>query len=149
MIEVISDAAFFAPWVAKKIGFGAVWPDAAGYGFLDNGNLVGAVVFTEFTGRDVHVHVASQDSGWCQRRYLKFIAEYAFVHCGVHRASAITNETNEKAEKFCRMWGFKEEGRLREYFEDGRDAIVWGILKHECRYLNNGKKSASATTASS
>ena len=136
MIEVISDAKLFAPWLANRLGYAEVWKDGAGYGFLYNDELVGAVVFTEFTGRDIHVHIASQNPVWFTRPYLKVISEYPFVHCGVERVTALIDEKNERSRRLFKGWGGCEEGRLRNYIADGQDAIVCGMLKRECRYLN-------------
>lgn len=138
-IEVISDVKQFGPWVSEKIGLGRVYENAAGYGFLVDGQLAGGVLFSDFTGRDIHVHIAIEDARWCSRKYLKFIAEYAFVHCGVSRVSALTAQSNPKAAKVMAAWGSKQEGLLRKYFSDDDDAIVWGLLKEECRFLEMDK----------
>jgi RimJ/RimL family protein N-acetyltransferase len=43
--------------------------------------------------------------------------------------------SNETAKKFDEHVGFIQEGVIREAFEDGEDAILYGMLRSECRYL--------------
>jgi len=137
-VEVISDVKIFGPWVGQKIGLGHDYKDAAGYGFLIDGQLAGGVVFTDYTKRDIHAHIAIEDSRWCTKKYLRFVSEYPFVHCGVERVSSLTRKSNPKAGKAMSAWGGKQEGVLRKYFADDDDAILWGLLKSECRFLNHG-----------
>jgi RimJ/RimL family protein N-acetyltransferase len=33
--------------------------------------------------------------------------------------------------------GFTQEGVLREAFEDGEDAILYGMLKSECKWIRS------------
>ena len=135
MIEVISNEKQIAHWAAHQNQLSKIWDDAEGYGFLVDGRMAGGVIFTGYTGRDIQAHIAIRDSSWCQRQYLRFISEYPFKRKNVIRVSAICREGNEKAVKLAGQWGFKREGCLRQYFADNENALVWGMLKDECNFL--------------
>ena len=52
------------------------WHDPQCFGFEKNDELIGAVIFTDWSPNDIHVHVASTDKSWWQRRYLSLLFDY-------------------------------------------------------------------------
>lgn len=135
MIEVITDDKHrVAKWAKPKLEGNVQWANFQAFGFERHGDLVGAVVFTEYTGNDIHVSVVTTDPCWWHRRYIKLLYEYVFDQCGCIRISALVNESNRKSIKLLRGLGSKEEGRLRSYFNP-KDGIVFGQLRSECKWL--------------
>jgi RimJ/RimL family protein N-acetyltransferase len=41
------------------------------------------------------------------------------------------------ARKFDEHVGFIQEGVIRQAFEDGEDAILYGMLKSECKWIRS------------
>ena len=72
---------------------------------------------------------------WCNRTILKAAFSYPFEDLKVNRISLTTREDNEKAIKLANKLGFKQEGITREYYADHTNAILFGMLKHECRWI--------------
>ena len=134
MIEVTSNAKTVSPWIAQQYGIADTWRNPDGFGFLYGDQLVGGCIFTDFTERSCNAFFAVTNPRWCTRGYLRFLSEYPFIHRKVRRVTSISR--NEKrATKVAEQWGFKKEGCLREYFGNKEDAIIWGMLKEECRFL--------------
>ncbi len=131
---IIHDKHRVAEWAKPKLDGDITWRNFQAFGFELDGDLIGAVVFTEYTGNDIHASVASTNPRWWHRRYIKMLYEYAFEQCGCSRISALVNETNAKSIKLVQGLGFQEEGRLRRYFNP-QDGIVFGQLRSECKWL--------------
>ena len=135
MIEVVTnDKERVAKWAAPQIDRSIRWDQFQAFGFVSDGNLIGAVVFTEWTGADIHVSAVSTNPKWLSRKHLKILHDYAFNQCGCLRISALVKDSNHKSKKLCEATGFKEEGRLRNYFKT-EDGIVYGQIKEECKWL--------------
>jgi len=110
------------------------WPDAFAFGYELDGELVGAVIFTEKSDHDIHVSVVCTNPIWWHRRYIKVLFNYAFEHCGCTRISALAKESNTKSRKLLEGLGFQKEGVLRQYHKP-EDGIVYGILQSECKWI--------------
>lgn len=98
-------------------------------GIEKDGKIVAGILFNIYTGHDIHVTIAG--SGWT-RRFLRLLGQYLFDHLGVDRFTALTEKQNV-VDIVERLGGMKE-GRLRDHFGRGRDAIILGVLRDEYRY---------------
>ena len=57
-----------------------------------------------------------------------------FTELGVSRMTARTRASSLDVRRVIEKAGFRQEGVLRSYFKDGEDAILFGMLKTECRW---------------
>ena len=101
------------------------------------GNLVGGVVYNNFTRNDCHMHVGGIGQ-WLTRRMIGECFRYPFIQLGCSRVTGTVSSDNEHALDFDFRLGFQHEGTLRHYFADGRDLILLGMLREECRWLTVG-----------
>lgn len=67
------------------------------------------------------------------KEFCKAVADYVFRHW--RRAICFTPVDHIKAQKMIERIGFKKEGVQRKASGDGRDLIMYGIFKEECRYV--------------
>lgn len=105
-------------------------------GDIKNAKLVAGVVFNEFRPpQDVRGHIAVADKGWANKEVLREIFAFPFEELGFHRITAVISKKNKKAQNIVRKMGFKYEGNLRQAMADGDDAIIYGILKEQCKWL--------------
>jgi hypothetical protein len=104
----------------------------------DQGNIVAGVTYTMFTGRDIHAHIAGIGKRWMTKRFLGEIFRYPFLQLGVARITCLIAADNEPSIRLCRHMGFEYEGVLRQFMQDGRDCLIFGMLRDECRWLNVG-----------
>lgn len=124
-------------WASNVIGGAERFPeDSPCIGLLEDGKLVGAVVYTMYTGTGVMMSVASSNRRWLNRPFLRAAFSYPFKQLGCRRVSGLVRVDNKDAQRFDEHLGFKREGLLRSADYDGEDLIMYGMLKDECKWIN-------------
>lgn len=135
-----------ADWVARRVeglenrdDFG---PSSC-LGIGRNGVAVAGVVYSMYRkekyGSSVWLTIAAkQGVPWAQPEVLRQIFHYPFVELGCTRVGALIKEGNTKSIKLCTRVGFRKEGVLRRGWDGKSNALVYGLLRHECGYLNHG-----------
>lgn len=118
-----------ADFIGKELEFG-VFPPWTAMGVEKDGEVIGGVLFNCFEGSDLHVTVAGRGFG---KNFLQNVGDYVYNQLGCARMT-IQTEKDSIVGIATRMGG-KVEGRLRDHFGKGRDAIIIGILRDEYRYL--------------
>ena len=120
-------------WLSDRLGYPIDSPVAA-YAVLDNQNehIIAAVVFGRQTATDIHINLAGRAA--LSRFCLRINAEIPFNQLGCHRLTALTRPRSDMYNLMERL-GFTREGVLREYYPDWGDAIIWSLLKWECRWF--------------
>jgi len=109
-------------YVSSKIGRDII-PPCTAIGREKDGLIVAGVVFNIYTGPDIEVTVAAEQGG---------VTRYVFSQLGCLRAS-ITTEQSHVIDLATRL-GAQTEGRKRNVFGLGRDAILLGILKEDWKF---------------
>ena len=135
MIMMITDEnKRVANWASKFLD-GATWQNPQCFGFQENGNLIGAVIFTNYSKNDIQVNVVSTNPRWWQKRFISHLFDYVWDTCGCNRVSSVVKKSNEKAHKLNKTIGFKQEGIARQFFENENgqyeDGIIYGLLRDE------------------
>lgn len=96
------------------------------------GQIVGAVLFNGL--HEGNVEISAYAPGRISRGVLRVAASYAFGTAGCNRVTARTRVSNLRVRRFLEKVGFHREGVLSSYYRDGDDAILYGLLKGECRW---------------
>lgn len=123
-------------WVSSKIyGRDRFPPDAPSIGLLENGRIVGGVVYTMYTGNGIMMNVAGGYKGWINRAFLRAAFAYPFKQLGCTRVSGLVRADNYAAQQFDERLGFKREGLVRRGDDDGTDLIMYGMLREECKWI--------------
>lgn len=105
-------------------------------GVLQGENIIAAVGFNGFYGSSADIHIASNGRrAWLNRRIIKAIACYAFLHRNLKRLNAVLPVWNRDAQIFAIKIGGVPEGYMRKAAEDGGDAVMIGILREDCPFL--------------
>lgn len=118
-----------AQFVSDQLGFG-LCPPYVCMGLKDEAGCVHAgIILNVFEGRDIRVTVAGK--GWT-KGFLEAVGEYVYGQLGCERMT-IKTESQKVADMAVRCGG-QIEGRLRDHFGSGRDAIIVGILRDEYRW---------------
>jgi len=122
-------------WVAKRTNEFGNFGASVGIGIEKDGELIGGVVYNEFNGVNINVHVASDMSRkWLTREFLWFVFYYAFEQCKVNRVTALIDEGNAHALQFNLKLGFTEDARIHGASPSG-DLVILGMFKKDCRWL--------------
>lgn len=124
-------------WVASRTGEFGSYGAAVGIGWEKDGSLIAGVVYNDFNGVNMQMHVASDGTGkWMTREYLRVCFDYPFNQAKVKRITGLVGEGNLEARKFDEHLGFVRETTLRGAHPTG-DLIVYVMWKDKCRWLRN------------
>lgn len=117
-----------APFMARALGKNIVPPYEA-VGIDKDGEIIGGVIFNNFTGNDIHVSVAGK--GW-SRQFISSIGEYVYdkLHCG--RMTVITEQP--RIVRIAERLGGQVEGLMRDHFGEDRHGYIVGILQKDWKY---------------
>ena len=85
--------------------------------------------------RDCWLTIYSISERWATRAVIRYVFKIVFKMIGAKRCSVFVSADNNKSLKMCLRLGFKQEGFLRQFRDDGKDCIVLGMLKSECRWI--------------
>ena len=122
-------------WVARHTGEFGNYGAAVGFGIDDGVELIAGVVFNDYNGVNMNMHVASDDSKrWMTRELLWLVFDYAFNQAKVERITGLVGEKNWQARKFDEHIGFTQETTLARAHPDGR-LIVYRMFREDCRWL--------------
>lgn len=125
-------------WVAKKTNEFGNFGAAVGIGLERDGKLVAGVVYNEWNGVNINMHVASDGSKrWMTREYLKACFEYPFNQAKVLRVTGLVGEGNLAARKFDEHLGFELETTLKRAHPTG-DLLVYVMWKERCKWISQG-----------
>lgn len=100
----------------------------------EDGVLLGGVVFQNFTGASIGLHVAGFDPHWINKDMLWVTFHYPFVQLNCKKIFGQVPASNKRALEFDLKLGFKIEATISDVFEDG-DCVVVSMRREDCRFL--------------
>jgi len=116
------------------------WGNYNALGLVRNGHLVAGVIYNGFDGANVNMHVgAVSGSHWMTKEFLYAAFDYPFNELNRKRISAFIRATNKRTIAFVKKLGFVYEGKLQDFYTDGGDMVVYGLLHDKCRFLQMRK----------
>lgn len=101
----------------------------------DDGELLGGVIYQNFTHESIAMHIAGFSKQWVNRELIWVCFHYPFVQLGVNRIFGQVPEWNTKALEFDLWFGFKILTKIDGVFPNG-GVIVLVLEKADCRWLN-------------
>lgn len=104
-----------------------------------DGALMGGVIYSNFRelpfgGHSIEMDCAGEP-GWLTKATLKVFFRYPFNQLGVVRITTMVAKANKRARTLNERLGFKQEGCIRNGMGGGKDMIVFGMLRSDCRFL--------------
>lgn len=119
-------------WISERMGVDVI-PPFTSFGVIGaNGHLTGAMIFNGLNEGNVEVSLFAPRA--ITRGVLRVAASYIFGTLGCNRVTARTRASNLRACRFIEKVGFQREGVLRAYYQDGEDAILYGLTKSDNRW---------------
>lgn len=137
LAEIVFDADRIGPWVCERAG--GTWLPGRGtaIGLERNGALVAGVLYEDYNGANVVMHVASDGTAeWLNREYLRTCFDYPFRQLGCQRVTGIVPSTNDKALSFDEHLGFEVETKLEGAHPEG-DLIILRMKRENCRWIRS------------
>lgn len=84
----------------------------------------------------MEMSIASIDKRWCNRHNLRAFFNVPFTQYKLRRVSTRCSANEEGIIMFNKRLGFKPEGYHKAAFPDGSDAVSFGMLKKDCRWIH-------------
>jgi RimJ/RimL family protein N-acetyltransferase len=136
-----------AAWVASRIKDMRVPPekDYEAIGVTaQGGELIGGVIYTEYREiapgqHDIRMHCAGEP-GWLTRQTLRVFFSYPFIQLQAVRITGVVAKGNKKGRALNLRLGFREEGCLRHGAGEGRDVIIYGMVRAACPWIKPGRQ---------
>jgi RimJ/RimL family protein N-acetyltransferase len=100
-----------------------------------DGEVTGAVLFSDYTGESIVVSVVGLKPRWCSRKFLQVAFDYPFNQLNVKRIFAKINETNLLSLSFTSKNGFKAVGYIPGVFRDNVAMVICKLEREDCRFL--------------
>lgn len=129
-----------AAWASQHLGrpIGGDMPRSLAV--YRGGEIIAAVIFSEYKHPDIHASIVSTTPAWATRRTLRHILRYPFVQLGCKRVTAVTEATNQPAREFLCRLGFRQEGVHTDATPSG-DAVSYGLLARDAARWLAGEQS--------
>lgn len=104
-------------------------------GIYQGDELIGGVLINDIRPqRDCWLTIYTTTPCWAKRHVLKYVFAVVFDLIKAQRCSVLVSESNKKSFDMCQRLGFKQEGILRQYRDNGENCYVMGMLKSECKW---------------
>jgi len=117
----------------------ASWGTFNALGLIKSGRLVAGVIYNDYSAMNCYMHISAEDGRkWLNKEFLFSAFDYPFNQLGLHRVTALIKAKNARAIEFVKRIGFEQEGFLRDFFAKD-DAVIFGMLRDNCRFLEMRK----------
>lgn len=129
------------PWASKQIfGIEDGFRDAdQAIGIMNGAYLIGVVVYSDYRPNlSIEMSIATIDRRWGSRYNIGALFKFPFIDLGVKRVHTLCSANNREAIMVQKKLGLTPEGYHRHAYHDGSDAISWGMLKEDCRWIKHG-----------
>lgn len=105
--------------------------------FYDKRGLKVAFVYSDWHGPSISLHMAARQGAlWAHEVVLHHMFAYPFQQLGCRRVTSPILARNKKSVALAHALGYKQEGCLREADPAGGDLLIFGMLRSECRWVN-------------
>lgn len=137
-------------WVCDKTG-GTYDPCSVAIGLEQHGELIAGVLFDQYNGKSICMHVAAVGPNWLTREYLAVCFDYPFNQAKVTKILGLVDSKNTLARRFDEHLGFRLEATIEDAGKDG-DLLIYSMTRQQCRYLKemgiqNGRQIFSTSTS--
>jgi RimJ/RimL family protein N-acetyltransferase len=141
---ILDDPKRVGDWVGPKAyrpdGYGDPGEDFQAVGVENpDGDLVGGMIFTDFDGNNVTLHLAITNPAYVHRSFYQYCHQYALIWMGCERITAVVIDGHKRMERLMAAMYFKKEGVVRRGWKlpDGTvvDQGIWGCLREDCKHL--------------
>lgn len=140
--RIVSNPARVFEFVSRYVPLEPVG-GSKGLGLERDGELIAGVVYEDFNGKNIWMHVAAKPGvQWMTRSYLWYCFHYPFVEMGVDRITGYVHEDTLAARRLAEHMGFELETRLKGAAPNGADVLLYVMWRDKCRFLkgNHGQE---------
>lgn len=132
---VLGEDQLVGDWVAAKIGNKTPWHDYVTIGIGRDGHIIGGAVIDNYIlHARCSVHCAGSEGNWLNRQFLEVVFDYIFRQLKCNAVINVVRGSNAPSLRFTQHIGFKEFHRIPGGSTDGTDAVMFQLLKADCRW---------------
>ena len=141
MIEIVTNDEWknkCYDWIKDKAHIHSTAEDYTYIGMIEDKKILGVVIFSDYDGNNIFVHVALDTPRACQRDTIRLMFDYAFNQAKCNRVTATCDNNYSRIKKLIEGVGFKKEGVLKNMMKikDAYvDAAIYGMLKEDCKWV--------------
>jgi RimJ/RimL family protein N-acetyltransferase len=121
-------------WVCDRIGGEFNEKLAVAIGLERDGALIAGVIFDNYMGRSIAMHVAGEGGHWMTREYARACFDYAFNQLKVNKILGFVDSTNAAARRYDEHLGFVLEHVITDAGKCG-DLCIYSMTPDKCRFL--------------
>lgn len=105
--------------------------------YSETDRLLGGVLFTEYRGGSVMIHMAGFDPHWVNRAMIYLAFDYPFNQLKVKKLIGLVPESNVRARNANLKLGFKAEYLIEDVYS-GEDSgmLIMSMRREECKWLD-------------
>lgn len=90
--------------------------------------ILAVAIYSSFNGINCEVSVAADSKWWLRENILEVLFKYPFEQLQCKRITLLIRETNKSVVNLVKKIGFEQEGRLKMFYPDGDNCLVFGRL---------------------
>lgn len=105
----------------------------------DVGNVKCVTVYHDFRENSMEMTIAADTPRWATRGNIRAFLHYPFCQQGVGHVRAVVHVKNKRSRKLVEGLGFKLEGVLRNAAKDGKNLMLYGMVRKEADRWLDGK----------
>jgi L-amino acid N-acyltransferase YncA len=138
-------------WAIAKIPGGTPMKQSQDWqviGLADETRLRCVALYHDFRDNSIEMSIAADTPKWASRGNIRAFLHYPFCQLGVGHVRAVIRVDNKRSRKMVERLGFKLEGVLRHAAKDGKNLILYGMIRKEAnRWLNDKQEFRTVKSA--
>lgn len=91
--------------------------------------MLAVAVFNNWFKHSVELSLATTKGLWATKRFIRAMYEYAFNYGNIIRIHMVSEVSNDEANQGHLRLGHKYEGKLEDWFGEGKDGLIYGLTK--------------------
>tara|TARA_R100001086_G_scaffold221738_1_gene139065 strand:+ start:827 stop:1252 length:426 start_codon:yes stop_codon:yes gene_type:complete len=125
-------------WIKPKAHIYNVHDTYAYIGLIENSNIIGVILFSDYDGNNIFIHVALDTPRACNRKIIKLMFDYVFNQAKCSRATATCDNNYDRIKKLVEGVGFEKEGVMKKMiYKENKyvDCAIYGMQKEDCKWV--------------
>ena len=132
----------------KRIECGSLWlpelcrrieytpgPAAQTIVCIDDNKLLAGTVYDHYNGSTVNAHIYVNEAP--TREWWVAIFDYPFNVLKVRKLVGQVPSTHSAALRLDKNFGFVEEARIKDFYSEGDDLVIFTMTRDQCKVLNS------------
>ncbi len=130
-------------WVAQRVPVlvgRAPANTSSALGVVRHGRIAAGLVFHNYRPKiDIEVTLAADSPAWAHPAILRRLFSFPFYQLQVARLTCVVSRKNKRCRKLVEGMGWRLEGTIRRAYDGHTDAMIYGMLPSECRFLERAE----------